>query len=172
MTKAKKPASVARRRTTNVTQPQQERAGKASRKTCILVLGMHRSGTSALTRVLSLLGASLPREMYGPTEDNEAGHWEPKRLVDWNDRLLTELGSSWIDWQDLDFTRLAADARRQLRSDIGDILSSQYGDSQLFVVKDPASAVFPAFSSRHATASASMSRRFSSIAIRWRSYPH
>jgi hypothetical protein len=29
-------------------------------RTCIVVLGMHRSGTGALSRVLSILGAALP----------------------------------------------------------------------------------------------------------------
>lgn len=34
-------------------------AGKGQRRICLLVLGMHRSGTSALTRVTSLLGAAI-----------------------------------------------------------------------------------------------------------------
>src|SRR5262245_21936381 len=48
----------------------------------LLVLGMHRSGTSALTRVLSCLGADLPKNILGPGPTNEAGHWESQDLID------------------------------------------------------------------------------------------
>ncbi len=50
--------------------------------------GMHRSGTSALTRVLSLLGAALPQHILGAGPGNETGHWEPLRLVGYHDRML------------------------------------------------------------------------------------
>ena len=39
---------------------------------CLLVLGMHRSGTSAMTRVISLLGADLPKTLLGEGHGNEA----------------------------------------------------------------------------------------------------
>ena len=39
----------------------------------LLVLGMHRNGTSALTRVLNLLGADLPKKLLGPNLSNQAG---------------------------------------------------------------------------------------------------
>jgi len=38
---------------------------KAQMKHVILILGMHRSGTSALTRVVSLMGAALPKSILG-----------------------------------------------------------------------------------------------------------
>ncbi len=48
---------------------------------CIPVLGMHRSGTSALTRVISLPGAVLPNHLMAPLpDDNEAGFREPRDL--------------------------------------------------------------------------------------------
>ena len=53
----------------------------------VLVLGMHRSGTSALTRVLNLLGCALPEALVGPSEGNELGHfreWDEKRELDWD----------------------------------------------------------------------------------------
>ena len=49
-----------------------------SDRICLLVLGMHRSGTSALTRVLSLLGADLPTTLLSGTranlDSNAKGH--------------------------------------------------------------------------------------------------
>jgi len=62
----------------------------------VLVLGMHRSGTSALTRVLNLLGLDAGREvLMGASESNPTGHWEVERLTSFNDRLLGELGGRW-----------------------------------------------------------------------------
>jgi hypothetical protein len=62
----------------------------------VVVLGMHRSGTSAVTRILNLLGADLgPEEDLLSEYDNPAGHWESKALVACNDRILAAFGRSW-----------------------------------------------------------------------------
>jgi hypothetical protein len=62
----------------------------------VVVLGMHRSGTSAVTRILNLLGADLGPEGDLLTEyDNPAGHWESRALVACNDRVLASFGRSW-----------------------------------------------------------------------------
>ena len=48
----------------------------------VIVLGMHRSGTSALARVVNLLGVSLGRtdDMMQPNEINPKGFWENQSL--------------------------------------------------------------------------------------------
>ena len=62
----------------------------------VLVLGMHRSGTSALTRVLNLLGLDAGREvLMGASESNPTGHWEVEKLTSFNDRLLDHLSGRW-----------------------------------------------------------------------------
>ena len=62
----------------------------------VVVLGMHRSGTSAVSRILNLLGADIGPETDLLTEyDNPAGHWESKSLVACNDRILASYGRSW-----------------------------------------------------------------------------
>ena len=63
----------------------------------IVVLGMHRSGTSVLTRVINLLGLPLCREddIYA-APDNPTGHWESTSLVAFNDRLLDLFGGRFI----------------------------------------------------------------------------
>jgi|GEM_PF-2830752 len=58
---------------------------------------MGRSGTSAVTRVLSLCGAALPPNLVGPAESNLLGHWEPLHALALNDGFLKERGSSWFD---------------------------------------------------------------------------
>ena len=62
----------------------------------VFVLGMHRSGTSATTRAINLLGVSLgsDNELKPASPNNPAGFWEVKRLIDFNNELLAELGGS------------------------------------------------------------------------------
>src|SRR5580704_18526179 len=80
-----------------------------SQRTCLLVLGMHRAGTSAITRILNLMGAELPKQLVGALPGNEAGHWEPERLVLLHDQMLAEAGSSWRDLRPFDPAQLPAD---------------------------------------------------------------
>lgn len=63
----------------------------------IFVLGMSRSGTSALTRVLSLCGATLPTGMVGAAKTNPKGFWEPRKAVHLNEVILKRHGSSLQD---------------------------------------------------------------------------
>jgi O-antigen biosynthesis protein len=109
----------------------------AGQRTCIVVLGMHRSGTSALTRVLSILGAALPRHLMSPGADNETGHWESQILVDFHDEVLSELDSAWHDWTPLDVLRLTVQRREQIKTRIAEIINDEYGSAALMVVKDP-----------------------------------
>ena len=67
----------------------------------ILVAGMHRSGTSALTKTLSILGADLPRNLMPPMKgNNDKGFWESKDLEGIHDSLLESAGSMWDDWSE------------------------------------------------------------------------
>ncbi|MDR3648123.1 MAG: hypothetical protein P4L20_03445 [Acidimicrobiales bacterium] len=59
----------------------------------VLVLGMHRSGTSAATRLVNALGPALcaPDDMVrGPW--NPSGHCESRSLMQRNDILLRQMG--------------------------------------------------------------------------------
>ncbi len=110
---------------------------KGARRVCIIVLGMHRSGTSALTRVINLLGAALPTELIGSGLGNEAGHWEPERLAALHDQMLAEAGSSWDDWRAFNLTDLPLSRAKQYRTDISCIIKDEYGDTPLIVLKEP-----------------------------------
>jgi hypothetical protein len=59
----------------------------------VLVLGMHRSGTSALARVVNLLGFHVGDEgaLVRPSAANPAGHWEVEALSQFNAELLVAL---------------------------------------------------------------------------------
>ena len=64
----------------------------------VIVVGMHRSGTSATARVVNLLGLATAAEddLLPPNEGNPEGYWESSTLTDFDDRLLAHLGSSWL----------------------------------------------------------------------------
>jgi hypothetical protein len=63
----------------------------------VFVLGMHRSGTSAATRLLNLLGIPTcdGEDLAVPTADNPTGYWESASLTAFDDRLLAALGCDW-----------------------------------------------------------------------------
>jgi hypothetical protein len=107
-------------------------------RTCVLVLGMHRSGTSAIARMISLLGAGLPKKIMGASDSNEAGHWEPEALVDLNDEMLREGGSAWNDWRQFDpKTALGAERFAHFRNEIIRQIEAEFAGEALFVLKDP-----------------------------------
>jgi hypothetical protein len=62
----------------------------------LLVVGMHRSGTSAMSGVLGALGLSVPQasDLVHWKESN-AEHWESAALTEYDDDLLASLGGNW-----------------------------------------------------------------------------
>jgi hypothetical protein len=65
--------------------------------TCIL--GMHRSGTSVVSRLVNLLGVDLGPEsaLLASTADNPKGYWEHGGIVRINDEILERFGGRWDD---------------------------------------------------------------------------
>jgi hypothetical protein len=63
----------------------------------VLVLGMHRSGTSAITSVIGRLGPDLGdrADLIAPNGANEKGYWESRRLTELQESLLEKLGGDW-----------------------------------------------------------------------------
>ncbi len=103
----------------------------------MLVLGMHRSGTSATARLLSLLGASLPPELIAADDSNQSGYWEPTRINSFNNEMLKEAGSSWDDWCTFDIDRALPDRASYYRTRLREILYEDFGSAPLSVLKDP-----------------------------------
>ncbi|MFZ0498410.1 MAG: hypothetical protein WAM52_04705 [Steroidobacteraceae bacterium] len=68
-----------------------------ARPTVLFVFGMGRSGSSALTRVLSLCGGTLPGALVGATDGNPLGHWEPENALALNQDFLSQHGATWFD---------------------------------------------------------------------------
>jgi len=103
----------------------------------ILVLGMHRSGTSALTRTLSLLGADLPQNLVPSAEDNPAGFWESKDWVALHDDILATHALASDSPLPLPPGALTPEALTPFRRRLMEILKLNFAKSALFVAKDP-----------------------------------
>jgi len=84
----------------------------------ILVAGMHRSGTSAATRVFNLLGADLPGNLFPSTEENETGYWESRDVAALNDSILRSLGTAWHDDAPIDSQWFQGSAAAVFRDEI------------------------------------------------------
>jgi len=61
----------------------------------LLVLGMHRSGTSLCSNVLSVLGADMADDI-GAGRGNDRGHWERWEIVGFHDRILEHLNRRYL----------------------------------------------------------------------------
>src|ERR1044072_1984569 len=109
----------------------------------VCILGMHRSGTSLLTRILNLIGLYLGSDQVSvqPAADNLKGHWEHADFVSINDAILQRYGGSWdqppllpTDWE----TASLMDDLKQ-RAQI--LIEDQFAGAHLWGWKDPRSCL-------------------------------
>jgi hypothetical protein len=107
-------------------------------KKAIVVLGMHRSGTSSVAGTLATLGASAPRTLMPehPT-DNPKGYWESLPIVQMNDKILNSAKSSWRDWMPFaEGWRDTAQGQEQI-TELVQTIEAEFGDAAQIVLKDP-----------------------------------
>ena len=104
---------------------------------CLLVLGVHRSGTSALAGLLAHLGCGVPVKSSPADENNEKGYFEPTRVWGLNDIILDTLGGRWDGWRPVDSATLDKTQFRDFRARARHILREEFRDDPLIVLKDP-----------------------------------
>jgi hypothetical protein len=105
----------------------------------VVVLGMHRSGTSLVAHVLSALGiyAGRPDELTPADMFNPTGFWERKDVVDLDEEILTALGASWTDPLRAEVTRLSDDQRAVYVARARRIVARSLQGRGPFLLKDP-----------------------------------
>jgi hypothetical protein len=104
----------------------------------VLVVGMHRSGTSAFTRVMSLLGAGLPTDLMEPiSNNNETGFWESQALHEAHEAMLESAGSSWDDVSPFNSAWLGSNIANEFLERVVRVVQDKFGDAPLIAVKDP-----------------------------------
>ena len=90
----------------------------------LLVLGMHRSGTSALAGLLCQQGFQAPQNHDGGDAHNPTGYWEPRQIRAFHNSLLEGAQSSWEDpllpvlpWQPQHLGPALADLEQAMAAD-------------------------------------------------------
>lgn len=103
----------------------------------ILPIGMHRSGTSMLTRICNLLGVYLGENLLGPDSGNTKGYWESLDILPLNDQILRSfklyyfsLTSLPVGWEN--------DARTlKVQQQLISLLKKNFDNHPLWGIKDP-----------------------------------
>lgn len=110
----------------------------ASKPTAVVILGMHRSGTSALTRVCNILGVNLSDNLLPPAKgNNETGFWEHQDAVMTNEELLVAFDMFWDDPRALPDGWTETEAANAAREKILAFLKEDFGTTPLWGIKDP-----------------------------------
>ncbi|WP_240415742.1 sulfotransferase [Paenibacillus periandrae] len=111
----------------------------SARAVAVIILGMHRSGTSLLAQTVRSLGVYMGNEhqMVPPREDNPEGFWEHAEIVAIHDELLNRLSSSWDTTKPLPENWLLTEAGMASRERLVQIVTRDFLNSPLWGFKDP-----------------------------------
>ena len=110
-------------------------------RTAYLVLGMHRSGTSAVTQLLALAGASLPANVMPGDEHNAKGYFEPWKIAIFNDERLRAAGSAWDDVFAFPYRALPPALEADWLSRAGQLFDAEFRRGAWPLMKDPRATV-------------------------------
>lgn len=103
----------------------------------IVVLGMHRSGTSALSELLVALGCSTPATPMPPAKENSRGFFESYVFYKEHEALLKSAKSTWYDYRQFPQIWLVSDQALEFKKRMTSSLRKEFADSPMFVLKDP-----------------------------------
>lgn len=112
-------------------------AGDSPHPVALVVLGMHRSGTSALAGCLHALGVPFGEPLLPPNFANEKGYFEHAEVVAIHDELLRSLGTSALDPRPLPSGWAEGPSARAARERLREVLQRNFGGALFWAVKDP-----------------------------------
>ncbi|WP_416398657.1 sulfotransferase family protein [Allohahella sp. A8] len=114
------------------------------KKTVVVVLAMHRSGSSALTRGLCTFGVELGDNLMPPAKgENDKGFWEDISFHALNEQLLKKMGTSWdspAPSRNIDEFELIAETKAALS-----LLQARLAETDVFGFKDPRTSILLPF---------------------------
>lgn len=108
-----------------------------SSRNLVLVAGMHRSGTSALTRAINLAGVPLPSHLMKPSSSNADGFWEPIAIMQLHEAVLKSINSRWDDPREIPEEWFKSPPFERFRPGLREWIEREFGDREMLLVKDP-----------------------------------
>jgi len=109
----------------------------SARTTVLVVLGMHRSGTSALMGAFHKLGLDLGSQLLPEQDDNRTGFWENQALVSFNQSIHASLNRTWHDVSPLPDSWWKTREISAKLPELVTLLKNEFGDSKTWGMKDP-----------------------------------
>jgi hypothetical protein len=103
----------------------------------LLVLGMHRSGTSATAGALAAAGFHMGSRLIEGAEDNPQGYFEHAGVVAVHEALLDALDRAWDDVRALPADWEQGEAAREARGRLQALLAEDLSPRAPWAMKDP-----------------------------------
>lgn len=103
----------------------------------VMVMGMHRSGTSALSGVLARLGCEAPKDLMPAAPQNPKGFYESLSISALNDALLASGGSKWYAWQEFNKGWFRSPKMPDFLDRAEASLNRAFDNARLIALKDP-----------------------------------
>lgn len=103
----------------------------------IIIIGMHRSGTSLTSSICQDLGVNIGKNLMGSNSSNPAGHFENIEFVMFHEKILKHAGGSW------DYIPSRYDLLKSFNDNICEIKSIiSKNKSKIWGWKDPRNTLF------------------------------
>ena len=114
------------------------------RSKAICILGMHRSGTSTITRAVNFLGAYLgeEHELHPAGFDNPEGFWERKDVIDLHERMLVTLKRAYDTVLPLPEGWHLSQEITPFREELRNLITNNFSSRLLWAWKDPRTCLF------------------------------
>jgi len=108
------------------------------RREALIVLGMHRSGTSAMGGGLQRLGVDFGENLMPSMEGvNEKGFYEHLGIVELHEELLSSIGYQWSDVRPIPSDVWLKPEVLSIQKKLFELLKSDFDGSNFWGVKDP-----------------------------------
>jgi hypothetical protein len=104
----------------------------------VFIIGMHRSGTSALGSALEPLGLTVGKSVMPPNAEkgNPKGFAENLALMELHDKFLAAIKSIWWDCEPVRARHFSGSAARDFRRALLPLLAAEFGRGRP-LIKDP-----------------------------------
>jgi len=109
----------------------------------VIILGMHRSGTSLIANFIHAIGIEMGQDLPQADEWNAAGYWESQTIRNIHDKILAELNCDWHNpplYFPADWWRKSS--IQELKSALVEFVGSKCKEkNQIYGFKDPRTAI-------------------------------